>query len=339
MILEFLWYAVLGFCALFYVILDGFDLGVGALHLFARGDTQRRILLNSIGPVWDGNEVWIVVVIGGLMAGFPNAYATVLSGFYTPIMVLLAGLMFRASAIEFRSKHESPRWRSFWDVVFSVASIIVAFILGLILGNLIVGIPLNASQDFVGDSISFLNPYSILIGITAVALFAMHGSIYLAMKTDGPVHELVRKWIPISIGFFLICYVAVTLATFIYVPHMILFLERNPYLFIFPLIAFLAIINIPRQIHKGKDGLAFISSCVSITFLLIVFSFGTFPYILPSTIDPDLNSLTIYNSASSPGTLKILLTIAGIGVPLVFGYMFWVYRTFRGKVRLDKSSY
>ncbi len=339
MILEFLWYAVLGFCALFYVILDGFDLGVGALHLFSRGDTQRRILLNSIGPVWDGNEVWIVVVIGGLLAGFPNAYATVLSGFYTPIMVLLAGLMFRASAIEFRSKHESPRWRSFWDSVFSVASIIVAFVLGLILGNLIVGIPLNASQDFVGDSISFLNPYSILIGVTAIALFAMHGAIYLAMKTDGPVHELVRRWIPISIGIFFICYAAVTLATFVYVPHMTHFLQRNPYLFIFPLIAFLAIINIPRQIHKGKDGLAFISSCVSITFLLILFSFGTFPYLLPSTIDPELNSLTIYNSASSQGTLKILLIIAGIGVPLVFCYMFWVYHTFRGKVRLDKSSY
>src|SRR5471030_721514 len=137
MYLEVIWYLVLGISALFYVILDSFDLGVGAVHLFAKTDTQRRILINSIGPVWDGNEVWIVIVIGGLFAGFPNAYATVLSGFYTPFMMLIAGLMFRASAIEFRSKHESTRWRSTWDVVFSFASILVAFILGLILGNLI----------------------------------------------------------------------------------------------------------------------------------------------------------------------------------------------------------
>jgi cytochrome d ubiquinol oxidase subunit II len=339
MILQILWYVVLGFCALFYVILDGFDLGVGALHLLAKGDRNRRIMINSIGPVWDGNEVWIVVVIGGLMGGFPNAYATVLSGFYTPIMLLLAGLMFRASAIEFRSKHDAPRWRSFWDVVFCVASLIVGFVLGLILGNLIIGIPLNAQQDFVGSSISFFNPYSILIGFTSISLFAMHGSIYLAMKTEGDMHAQIRRWIPYTIGVFFFLYSAVTLATFIYVPHMTRFLENNYYLFILPLLSFLAIINIPRQIHKGQDGWAFISSCASIAGLLALFSFGTFPYLLPSTIDPETNSLTIYNSSSSQGTLKILMTIAIIGVPMVLAYGVWVYHTFRGKVKLDKSSY
>src|SRR3989338_5440991 len=148
--LEALWYAVIGASLLFYTILDGFDLGVGALHLFARGDTQRRIFLNAIGPVWDGNEVWIVIVMGGMFAGFPNVYATIFSGFYTLLMFLIAGLMFRAVAIEFRSKRESPKWRSLWDVVFSFASILVAFVLGVLIGNMIRGIPLDAEQNYVG---------------------------------------------------------------------------------------------------------------------------------------------------------------------------------------------
>jgi len=339
MYLEILWYFVLGVSALFYVILDGFDLGVGAVHLFAKNDTQRRILINSIGPVWDGNEVWIVIVIGGLFAGFPNAYATVLSGFYTPFMMLIAGLMFRASAIEFRSKHESPRWRSTWDVIFSVSSILVAFILGLILGNLIIGIPLNETQDFVGESFAFFNVYSILIGVTAVALLAMHGTIYLVMKTEGETHEVVRTWIVPSIVNFFICYAVMTVATLYYAPRMTQFIENRPIFCILPILSLLAILNVPRHIHKGRDGWAFVYSCFSITFLLALFSFGTFPILVPSTLSPETHSLTIYNAASSPGTLKILLIIAIIGVPLVLCYGFWVYRTFRGKVKLDKSSY
>src|SRR3989344_4235601 len=148
--LATLWYFVMGFSVLAYTVLDGFDLGVGALHLFARGDTQRRTFLNAIGPVWDGNEVWIVIVMGGMFAGFPNVYATIFSGFYTLLMFLIAGLMFRAAAIEFRSKQESPGWRSLWDIVFSFASILVAFVRGLMMGNMIVGVPLNAMQDYVG---------------------------------------------------------------------------------------------------------------------------------------------------------------------------------------------
>ncbi len=146
--LETLWYGVIGVAALFYVVLDGFDLGVGALHLLARNDTQRRVFLNAIGPVWDGNEVWIVIVMGGLFAGFPNAYATIFSGFYTLLMFLIAGLIFRAAAIEFRSKRESSIWRNLWDVVFAFSSILVAFILGVLIGNMVEGIPLNASQIF-----------------------------------------------------------------------------------------------------------------------------------------------------------------------------------------------
>src|SRR5579872_3810659 len=196
-------YLVLGVSVLMYVMLDGFDLGVGALHLFAKTDEQRRIFLNSIGPVWDGNEVWIIIVIGGLFAGFPDAYACVFSGFYTLCMVLIAGLMFRAVAIEFRSKSGSKTWRKIWDVAFSLSSHVVAFALGLVLGNVILGIPLDATQNFVGSFSDFFRPYAILIGLFAISLFAMHGAIYLHMKTEGESHQVVKRWILPAIFVFL----------------------------------------------------------------------------------------------------------------------------------------
>lgn len=339
MLLETLWYAVICVAILFYAVLDGFDLGVGALHLFARSDTQRRTFLNAIGPVWDGNEVWIVIVMGGLFAGFPNVYATIFSGFYTLLMFLIAGLMFRAAAIEFRSKTDSTSWRSIWDCVFCVSSILVAFVLGLLLGNMVEGIPLNASQDYVGDFAGFFRPYSIIVGITAVALFAMHGATYLNMKTEGEAHEVVHRWINKSITFFLIMYAIVSVATLLYKPHMTVRLKENPVLLILPLLSFLSILNIPHQVKKKNDGWAFISSSASIAFLLSLYGLGTFPTIVPSTIDPVNNSLTIYNTASSQKTLGILMIVVMIGVPLVLAYGFWIYRVFRGKVKLEKSSY
>ena len=337
--LEVLWYGVIGISLLFYTVLDGFDLGVGALHLFARNDLQRRTFLNAIGPVWDGNEVWIVIVMGGLFAGFPNAYATIFSGFYSLLMFLIAALIFRAVAIEFRSKRESPAWRSAWDVVFSISSTLVAFILGLLLGNVIAGIPIDEHQNFVGTFSDFFHPYALLIGFTSVALFAMHGSIYLAMKTEGETYKVVRRWINPAILSFLIWYAVTTVATFFYMPHMAKRFHENPFFSVFPILSFLSIINIPYQIRKNNSGWAFISSSVSIGFLLILFGLGTFPHFVQSTIDPENNSLTIYNTASTPKTLSILLIVVAIGVPLVLAYGFWIYRIFRGKVKLEKTSY
>ncbi len=337
--LESLWYGVIGVSILFYILLDGFDLGVGSLHLFAKSDQERRIFLNAIGPVWDGNEVWIVIVMGGLFAGFPDVYATVFSGFYTLLMFLIAGLVLRATAIEFRSKRPSRVWRHLWDGVFSIASTLIAFIVGLIAGNLIEGVPIDANQEYMGGFADFFKPYSILIGITAVSVFTMHGAIYLSMKTEGEAHKTVQKWINPAIVIFLICFFAATVATLLYMPHMSSRFRTMPYLFVCPLAGFLAMVNIPWQVRKGNDGWAFISSCVSLAFLLILYGFGTFPTIVRSTIDTQVNSLTIFNSASSPGTLTNLLIVVVIGVPLVLAYGFWIYRIFRGKVRLEKSSY
>ena len=337
--LETLWYAVIGLSVLLYTVLDGFDLGVGAWHLLAKNDLQRRTFLNAIGPVWDGNEVWLVIVMGGLFAGFPNVYATVFSGFYTLLMFMIAGLMFRAVAIEFRSKRESPAWRSLWDVVFSFSSILVAFVLGVLIGNMIRGIPLDASQNYVGTFSYFLHPYPLLVGVTTVSLFAMHGATFLNMKTEGEAHSTIQRWINPSIAIFLSLYVITTFATLIYMPHMVAHFHTHPYLFVFPLLSLFAILNIPYQIQRNNNGWAFLSSALSIALLLVLYGLGTYPTLVPSTLNPETNSLTIFNSASSPKTLTILLIVVAIGVPLVLAYGVWVYHIFRGKVKIEKSSY
>ncbi len=334
-----IWYIVVIACMVCYAMLDGFDLGVGSLHLFTKKDTDRRIFLNAIGPVWDGNEVWLVIVGGALFAGFPEAYATIFSAFYNLVMMLLAALIFRAAGIEFRSKLETPKWRSFWDGVFFTGSVIIAFGVGLVLGNLIVGIPLDAHRDFVGSFGGFFNAYSLLVGVTTLALFMMHGSIYLVMKTEGALHNRLRRWVKKTIFVFILCYVITTLVTHFYMPHMLTFLRESPWLILIPFIAFGMIVSIPVQIYKGRDGWAFICSSLSIAMLVVLFAIGTFPMLIRSSIHPDTNSLTVANAVSSDLTLKVLLIIVAIGLPLVFAYGVYVYRLFRGKVKLDKSSY
>jgi cytochrome bd ubiquinol oxidase subunit II len=330
-------YLVIGVAVLMYVVLDGFDLGVGALHLLARTDEQRRIFLNAIGPVWDGNEVWIIIVVGGLFAGFPNAYATVLTGFYSAFMILIAGFIFRAAAIEFRSKRTAASWRALWDGVFAVSSIGVAFVIGLLLGNLIQGISLDARQNVL-DGCTLFRPYPILVGFFAISLCAMHGAIYLYMKTESDAHETIRRWINPAILVFMISFTTVTVATLVTMPHMIAPLRERPVLLTIPVLALLTILAIPRQIRKERGGWAFFFSCVSILLLLSLYHVGMYPYLLYDPTHPH-HSLTIYNAASSAKTLGILLIVVGIGIPLVFAYGFWVYRVFRGKVKIDHSSY
>ena len=219
--LNTIWFLLIGALLSGYAILDGFDLGVGMLHLFVKDDKERRIMINSIGPVWDGNEVWLVTGGGALFAAFPHVYATVFSGFYNAIILLLFMLIFRAVAIEFRSKRPMKWWRQMWDVAFSVASFLIAFLMGVALGNIITGIPIGADKEFAGTFLGLLNPYALLVGITTVALFMMHGAIYGVMKTEGELQARLRGWVNNSIIFFVICYVTATMATLIYFPHMV----------------------------------------------------------------------------------------------------------------------
>lgn len=336
--LNTIWFILVGVLLTGYAILDGFDLGVGALHLFVKGDTNRRIMLNSIGPVWDGNEVWLVTGGGALFAAFPDVYATVFSGFYNAMMLLLAVLIFRATAIEFRSKQPGAKWRESWDRAFSISSIFIAFLMGVALGNIVTGVPVGADKEFAGTFLGLLNPYTIMVGITTVALFMMHGSIYAVMKTEGELQDKLRSWVNNTIIFFTISYVGTTMTTLVYYPHMAEPFKQNPALYVVALLNMLAVANIPREIHHGRDFRAFLSSCASIAALLALFAIGLFPNLVLSNPNPE-HSLTIYNAASSQTTLETMLIIAIIGIPFVLAYTISIYWVFRGKVQLNKMSY
>jgi cytochrome bd ubiquinol oxidase subunit II len=336
--LHLFWFATLGILLAGYAILDGFDLGVGMLHLFARGDLERRIFMNSIGPIWDGNEVWLVTFGGALFAAFPHAYATAFSGFYVPFMLLLFALMFRAVSMEFRSKRESPRWRSSWDASFSVSSVVATLLFGVAVGNMMQGLPVGADREFHGTLADLLTPYPLLTGCFAVAAFAMHGSIYLYLKTDGELQQRIHGWIWRTFFVFLAAYAATTAATLAAVPTALGNFSRLPLAWIIVVLNVLAVANIPRAIHRGKPGFAFVSSACTIAAMTFLFGFALFPNLVASSSNPDW-SLTIYNAASSVKTLGIMQIIALIGMPFVLVYTAVIYWVFRGKVTLGKSSY
>jgi cytochrome d ubiquinol oxidase subunit II len=332
------WFLVFGGVISGYAILDGFDLGAGALHLFLKKETSRRIALNAIGPVWDGNEVWLVIGGGALFAGFPVAYAAIFSAFYIPFMVFIVGIIFRAVAIEFRSKEPMTWWRKTWDIVYCVSSIIISLSLGLMLGNVAYGIPLNEQKEFAGNWLSFFNTFSILVAITTLALFMLHGAIFLTMKTESRLYAKLHILAKNFIIFFVLSFVFTTLYTLLYVPHLTDFFRSNPPSFIIPALMVLAIANIPRQIKKGKYMYAFLSSAATIALLLIMVAIEVFPNLLYSSTNP-ANSITINNGASSAKTMRILLIIALIGTPLVGLYTGFVFWTFKGKVQLNEMSY
>ena len=336
--LSIIWFVLVGVLFTGYAMLDGFDLGIGALHLFTNQDEERRLMINSIGPVWDGNEVWLVTGGGALFAAFPNVYATVFSGFYLALILLLAALIFRAVAIEFRSKQPMRWWRQMWDLGFAGGSILSSLLIGVALGNIAWGIPIDSRGEFAGTFFGLLTPYPLLVGVTTVALFMMHGAIYGAMKTEGELHDKLRVWAMRCIIFFVICAVTLTMATLLYVPHLAARVRDNPWLFGVALVNMLSVANIPREFHHGRDRLAFLSSCAAILTLMVLFGLNMFPNLVYSQPWPE-NSLTIDNAASSPKTLGIMLVIACIGVPVVIAYTICIYWIFRGKVKLNRMSY
>jgi len=346
--LQETWFLLIGVLLIGYAILDGFDLGVGALHLFSRGDSERRILMNSIGPVWDGNEVWLVTGGGALFAAFPHAYATAFSAFYLAFILLLFMLIFRAVALEFRSKEKMAWWRRMWDVAFSVSSIVASVLFGVAIGNLVEGMPIGpaegaaatgfATMEYRGGFFNLLNPYAVLVGVFNLSLFTMHGSIYLYLKTEGELQEKVRGWIWKTFAAFAILYALVTGVTIFKAPHMVANFRDMPWMWAVAILNALAVANIPRAIHKGLPFRAFVSSCCTIAALVFLFGLGVFPNLMTSTIDP-AHTLTVYNAASSEKTLSIMLIIAALGLPFVLAYTASIYWVFRGKVKVDQFSY
>lgn len=341
------WFGMLGILLMGYAILDGFDLGVGILHLFARKDGERRIVLNSIGPLWDGNEVWLVTFGGALFSAFPEAYATVLSRFYLPVMVILFGLIGRAISLEFRGKATASAWRSYWDVSFFLSSLVTTFVFGLVLGNIVRGIPLGPDDEVphagspaegMGSLAALVNPFAIAVGLLAVAGAAMHGSIYLHLKTEGALQARVHRWMWWTYFAFLAAYVLVTVLAITTIDHATANFERMPAAWIVAVLNVLAVANIPRALHGGRPGYAFVSSCCTIAALTFMVAMALFPNLVISSIDPRFN-VDIENGASSDATLARMALFAAIGMPLVASYTAIVYWVFRGKVKLDPHSY
>lgn len=333
------WFFLLGVLLVGYAILDGFDLGVGILHPLARSDHERRIFINAIGPIWDGNEVWLITFGGALFAAFPEAYSTIFSGFYNAFMLLLFALIFRAVSIEFRSKIESPFWRHAWDWGFFGSSLLATLLFGVAVGNGMIGIPLDERGEFVGRFLDLLGPYPILVGLLAVAMFAMHGALYLYLKVPhGEMHQRIGRWMWHTWGVFLVLYILTTIFTLATVERAVPNFEQHPWAIIVVLLNVLAIANIPRAVFLDRPGQAFFSSCLTIASLVTLFSMALWPNLVTASNNPDY-SLTIYRAASSPKTLKIMFIIACIGMPLVLTYTAIVYWTFRRRVELGATSY
>ncbi|MBI5508239.1 MAG: cytochrome d ubiquinol oxidase subunit II [Deltaproteobacteria bacterium] len=337
--LAVIWFVLLGFLLIGYAVLDGFDLGVGMLHpIVAKSDVERRLFLNSIGPLWDGNEVWLVTFGGALFAAFPPVYATVFSGFYAALMLLLLALIVRAVSIEFRSKRPEPRWRRFWDWCFAAGSFAASLLFGVAVGNAMLGIPLDEAGDATLAFVDLLNPYGLLVGGLTAATFCLHGGIFLWLKLEGELRDRLRHWLWRGFGAFLLLYLFATIFTLILLPNATTNFARFPAAFVVVVVDVVAIVNIPRCLYWQKPGEAFISSAVGIAGLVALFGLALFPNLVTANNDPTL-SLTAFNAASSPRTLGNMLIVAAVGMPLVLTYTVVVYRVFRGKVRLSEHSY
>ena len=322
-----------------YVILDGFDLGVGMLSPFmARDDTEKRILLNSIGPVWDGNEVWLVLGGGALFAAFPLVYASLFSGFYLAMMLVLLVLILRTVAIEFRSKRESPRWRATWDWFFFGSSLGITVLLGVALGNVIRGVALDKAGNMDISLIDLLNPYSLAVGVTAVVMLSLHGGIFLTQKVEGDLLARITALIPKLMAVFFVLMTGLIAWTLLLDQEIGDNYRSRLWIGVFPLLALVAVLGAWRFIAKQYYLSAFMASATMIALLMGTVAAGLYPVMLPSSINSAYD-LTVTNAASAEATLMVMFVIAIIGMPFVLLYTAGVYYFFRGKVALDDESY
>lgn len=327
---QSLWFVLWGLLWAFYFMTDGFDLGVGILYPFlARDDLEKRMMIHSIGPVWDGNEVWLVTAGGATFAAFPAAYGMMFSYLYTPFLVILLALIFRGVAFEFRAKGESAAWRRGWDLAIFFGSLLPALLFGVAFGNIFQGLAMD-DRGFHGGLVSLLNPYGVMTGLLFVAMFVCHGALWLAFKTGNELGEraarfALRTWLVLILAAVLFM-VNTAFATPLFDNYL-----KNKVLFLIPTAAILSLLGVGMFTLKKRYLQAFIASGIAIGSIVAIGLVGLYPQLLPSRIDPRF-SLTIYNASSSPYTLRIMTVVALIFVPLVIGYQAWVYALFRGPV-------
>jgi len=345
--METLWFCLVAVMVAMYVLFDGFDLGAGAVHfLVAKNVEERRQVIATIGPVWDGNEVWLLAAGGVLYFAFPLLYASGFSGFYLPLMVVLWLLIVRGTSIEFRNHIKSTAWIPFWDFAFSAASLLLAVFLGAALGNVVRGVPLDASGYFfeplwtnfeLGDNTGILDWYTIVVGVTALVALMMHGSLWVQLKTDGAVRQRAARVAAWTWWGVLILTAVLTLITFGVQPQIMANFKTWPAGLILPAIAIAGLAGVQFELRRGKELNAFLASCGYLLGMLTSVVFGVYPMVLPAR--NAACSLTITNAKAGDYGLKVGIIWWIIGMLLASGYFYYVYRTFSGKISANSDTY
>jgi len=327
--LNTLWFILIAVLFIGYFFLEGFDYGVGILLPFlAKDDKHRRIIINTVGPHWDGNEVWLLTAGGAIFAAFSQWYATLFSGFYLALVLMLVGLIVRGVAFEFRSKDANPKWRSFWDWMIFLGSFLPALLWGVALANILMGVPIDAEKNYVGGFLNLLNPYALLAGLTSLAGFTLHGAIFLALKTTDDLkakaHAVAnRLWLP-TVALIMALVILGYFATDVFTR-----LGVDPG--IAPIGAFAALMAMGWFLRTGRHGWAFAMNGVGMALTVVSVFLGLYPRVMVSSLNPDW-SLTIYNASSSHYTLTVMTIVALILVPIVLIYQGWTYYVFRQRL-------
>ncbi len=345
--METVWFCLVAIMIAMYVVLDGFDLGAGAVHLLvAKTEAERRLVIRSIGPVWDGNEVWLLAAGGTLYFAFPALYASSFSGFYLPLMIVLWLLILRGIAIEFRGQVESTLWPKFWDTVFAGASLLLAVFYGAALGNVVRGVPLDDKGYFfealwtnfrLGTNTGILDWYTILVGLAALLTLTLHGALWVATKTEGPVHVRAQRLAQGNWWAVLVFTVLLTVVTFRVQPHVPANLSEHRWGYVFPVLALAGLLGIGWFNLRKDDLKSFLASCTYILGMLTSVVFGLYPLVLPASSTPAY-SLTIYSAKAGDYGLRVGLVWWIIGMILAAAYSVYVYRHFAGKVRLESRE-
>ncbi|MET0524932.1 MAG: cytochrome d ubiquinol oxidase subunit II [Nocardioides sp.] len=322
--LTTVWFALIAVLWIGYFTLEGFDFGVGMLlPVLARNDTERRVMINTIGPVWDGNEVWLLVAGGATFAAFPEWYATLFSGFYLPLLIILVALIVRGLAFEYRAKRGDPRWRGRWDLAIIVGSFVPAVLWGVAFANIVRGVPIDADHEYVGGFFTLLNPYALLGGVTTLLLFLVHGALFIALKTDGEIRHRARAlaiWVGLAAALVAVAFLSWTQADTGTTGSAIAFVA-----------AALALVTGLLQARAGREGWAFLGTFVAIALAVAGLFLALFPDVMPTTLD-DGAGLTTTNAAATEYTLKIMTVVAVIFTPVVLVYQGWTYWVFRKRI-------
>ena len=338
MILESVWFFLWGLLWAIYFMTDGFDLGIGSLLPFlGKSEADKKVMVNAMGPLWDGNEVWLLTAGGVTFAAFPLVYAVMFSSLYTALMLILFTLILRGVAFEFRSKVDSPGWRKLWDICAFVGSIAPAILFGVAFANIFRGIPIDGDGVYQGTLFTLLNPYGLLGGILFLVLFLVHGALWLAIRSEGDLQQRAlatagKLW-PVELGVAVIFLIASFFATRLYDNYL-----ANPLLFVIILLAVAGLLGIKVFLTQKALIKAWFASALTIVAATFYGVIGLFPNMFPSNIDPGY-SLTAHNAASSALTLKIMLVVVILFVPIVLIYQIWAYHLFKGKVKPEDMVY